>query len=137
MSEMSRQEAIEVLYSDRNTYREWEEAVRIATEALKEMSVEEYRQRLIELFHITDHDELITFVVMPKEEEFKLLESVLRQYKFEPRIHGEWKTAYLDHVSFGARPKVIYCSNCNSVVSHKANFCEECGADMRKEGDEK
>lgn len=51
------------------------------------------------------------------------------------RPHGEWETAYLDHVSFGARPKVIYCSNCNSVVSHKSNFCEECGADMRKEGE--
>lgn len=49
------------------------------------------------------------------------------------RPHGEWETAYLDHVSFGARPKVIYCSNCNSVVSHKSNFCEECGADMREE----
>ena len=49
----------------------------------------------------------------------------------EERPHGEWKTAYLDHVSFGVRPKVIYCSECQMVVSHKEDFCEYCGADMR------
>ena len=56
-------------------------------------------------------------------------------YYEEERPHGEWKTACLDHAYFGVRPKVIYCSNCNSVVSHKANFCEECGSDNRKKGD--
>ena len=52
------------------------------------------------------------------------------------RPHGEWKTAYLDHVSFGVRPKVIYCSKCQMVVSHKEDFCEYCGSDNRKRGEE-
>lgn len=55
----------------------------------------------------------------------------------EQRPHGEWKTAYLDHVSFGIRPKVIYCSECQMVVSHKEDFCEYCGSDNRKREGEK
>ena len=128
---MKREDAIKLLIPMRVVDGERSVAIDMAIEALREMSVEEYRQRLMELFHITDHDELITFVVMPEEKEFKLLESILRQYKFEPRLHGEWKTTYLDHVSFGERPKVIYCSNCNSVVSHKEDYCEFCGSDNR------
>ena len=45
----------------------------------------------MDVFHRTDHDELLTYVVMPKEEEFKSLEYILRQYKYEPRPHGEWE----------------------------------------------
>lgn len=51
----------------------------------------------------------------------------------DERPHGEWETAYLDHVSFGVRPKVIYCSECQMVVNHKENFCPNCGADMRSD----
>lgn len=68
---------------------ELHDALELAIEALKEMPVEEYRQRLMEVFHKTDHDELLTYVVQPKEEEFKSLEDILRQYRFEPRPHGD------------------------------------------------
>ena len=77
---------------------------------------------------MNEHTDYKGYLVCDPEEIIDLAPTV------EERPHGEWKTAYLDHVSFGVRPKVIYCSICNSVVSHKSNFCEECGADMR-EGD--
>ena len=102
-----------------------DKAFYMAVEALREMSVEEYRQRLMEVFHNTDHDELLTYVVMPKEEEFKSLEDILRQYRYEPRQHGEWidTTGNNDFVC--------------SVCKHKAQigcieYCGNCGADMRK-----
>ena len=88
------------------------EAINMAIEALKEMSVEEYRQGLMEVFHRTDHDELLTYVVMPKEEELKSLEHILRQYKFEPRPHGEWRVH--SHCSDGFSYK---CSLCGRVVN--------------------
>lgn len=68
----------------------FQQAIDMAIEALKEMSAEEYRQRLMDVFHSTDHDELLTYVVMPKEEEFKSLEYILQKQPFEPRPHGEW-----------------------------------------------
>lgn len=73
-----------------NDYSERDhDAIMMAIEALREMPVEGYRQRLMEVFHRTDHDELLTYVVMPKEEEFKSLEDILRQYRFEPKSHEE------------------------------------------------
>ena len=106
-------------------------AMIMAIEALKEMSVEEYRQRLMDVFHSTDHDELLTYVVMPKEEEFKSLEYILSQYKFEPRLHGKWI------VKIHRMEKYICCSKCGREIKlgildfHKfPNFCPNCGCKM-------
>lgn len=43
-----------------------------------EMSAEEYRQRMIQAFHNAGADELIAVCVPPAEEEFKLLEGMLK-----------------------------------------------------------
>ena len=40
---------------------------------------------------------------------------------------GEWKIAYLDHESFGVRPKVLYCSKCCFISTHDYRYCPNCG----------
>lgn len=114
------------------------DGLREAIEALKEMSVEEYRQRLMEVFHRTDHDELITYVVMPKEEEFKSLEDIICRFKFEPRLCGEWKPLG-DPDDLGIHSWYI-CSRCGFRTTwHMVDifhFCPNCGSDNRaKEGE--
>lgn len=47
-----------------------------------------------------------------------------------PVKRGEWETALLDHEAFGVRPKVLYCSECHTLIAYKTNFCPNCGADM-------
>lgn len=42
------------------------------------MTVEQYRQRMIEAFQNAECDELIALVALPNEEAFKALESLLR-----------------------------------------------------------
>ena len=59
----------------------------------------------------------------------------IKSGKYKELKSGEWKTVYLDHESFGIRPKGIYCSECQQIATYKPNFCPNCGADMRKEGD--
>lgn len=50
------------------------------------MTVEEYRNRMIEAFHNADCDELIALVVQPKEKEFEHLEWLLKtHYKKEDK----------------------------------------------------
>ena len=50
-----------------------------------EMTVEEYRQRMIQAFHNADCDELIAICVRPTEKEFEHLEWLLKKhYKTEP-----------------------------------------------------
>ena len=50
-----------------------------------EMTVEEYRERMIQAFHNADTDELIAICVQPTEKEFKHLEWLLeKHYKKEP-----------------------------------------------------
>lgn len=49
------------------------------------MTVEEYRQRMIQAFHNADADELIAVCVLPTEKEFEFLEWLLKKhYKKEP-----------------------------------------------------
>ena len=64
---------------------EYQEAKTMAIEALErelknEMTVEEYRQRMIQAFHNADCDELIALVAMPTEKEFEELEWLLKTH---------------------------------------------------------
>lgn len=45
---------------------------------------------------------------------------------------GEWEKIYFDNM-----PRIFVCSECNHRLDFSANFCPNCGASMRKEGDEK
>ena len=45
------------------------------------MTVEEYRQRLIEVFHNTDNDQYIALVALPNDNAFRALESLLNNIK--------------------------------------------------------
>ena len=49
------------------------------------MSVEQYRQRLIEAFHNADCDEFITLVALPTEKDFKYLEWLLKTHYKEKK----------------------------------------------------
>lgn len=108
-------------------------ALDMAIEALKEMPVEEYRQRLMDVFHRTDHDELLAYVVMPKDEEFKSLEDIIHRFKFEPRLRGEWKPLG-EPDDLGIHSWYI-CSRCGFRTTwHMVDifhFCPNCGSDNR------
>lgn len=45
---------------------------------------------------------------------------------------GKWERVYLDHVAFGERPSIFYCSSCNQCVPFPTNFCPACGSDNRQ-----
>lgn len=47
---------------------------------MKEMTVTEYRERLIQAFQNTGNDNLIALVCLPDEDSFKALESLLRNF---------------------------------------------------------
>ena len=57
----------------------------------------------------------------------------------EPK-QGEWIQQYKDDGGWhdmGYFYNMYKCSNCGSNGTNRFNFCPNCGADMRKEGDEK
>ena len=65
----------------------WDDDVKALEMALKaleqepcEMTVEEYRQRMIQAFHNADTDELIAICVLPTEKEFEHLEWLLKTH---------------------------------------------------------
>ena len=65
-----------------------------------EMSVEEYRQRMIQAFHNADCDELIATCALPTEKGFKHLEWLLKNhYKKEPCEECVGRQAVLDAIS--------------------------------------
>ena len=83
-------ELIEMI--DNGSQRSLDRADEIGTSIIKlleqdpcEMTVEEYRQRMIQAFHNADCDGLIAVCVLPTEKEFEHLEWLLKNhYKHEP-----------------------------------------------------
>lgn len=55
-------------------------AIKALEQASCEMTVEEYRQRMIQAFHNADRDELIAVCVLPTEKEFENLEWLLKNH---------------------------------------------------------
>ena len=49
----------------------------------------------------------------------------------EQRPHGEW----IMHKNFDGYLRFYECSNCNHTQGYLTDFCDTCGADMRKEGE--
>lgn len=45
-----------------------------------EMTVQEYRRRMVQAFHTADCDELIAICVLPSEKDFEHLEWLLKKY---------------------------------------------------------
>lgn len=66
----------------------WVKVQKLPPVSLKEpceMTVEEYRQRMIQAFHNADCGELVALVVLPSEKEFEHLEWLLeKHYKAKP-----------------------------------------------------
>lgn len=68
----------------------------------------------------------------------KALDVAIEALKDRP--HGEW----LSHYDYCKKHELIpsgliafwWCNQCEQGVEIKTNFCPNCGADMRKEGDE-
>jgi len=114
------------------------------------MTVDEYRQRMIQAFHNADCDELIAICVLPTEKEFKHLEWLLKNhYKQEPcedcisrQAVLETQAKYAEHMgatkfwqmrdeirslpSVTPQPKVgrwILVDDCERFIAK----CSECG----------
>ena len=98
-----------------------------------EMTVGEYRQRMIDAFHNADCDNLIALVALPSEKEFEHLEWLLKNHyhnqKQEPcddcisRQVGHW---IFDEIL----DKHYYCSECKSMGVDYWDYCPYCGAKM-------
>ena len=90
------------------------------------MTVEEYRQRMMDAFHNADCDELIALVVLPSEKEFEHLEWLLeKHYKAKPEPkQGKWILVH------GEPPK-------NSLSTTKIFAeCSCCGEPLKSHGRE-
>ena len=97
-----------------------------------QMTVEEYRQRMIQAFHNADCDELIALVCLPTEKEFEHLEWLLKT--FYKQKHGEWISEKVDGEDWKGCKRQYYqpisCSKCHSPNHYKSAYCPNCGAKM-------
>lgn len=94
------------------------------------MTVEEYRQRMMDAFHNADCSELIALVVLPTEKEFEHLEWLLeKHYKAKPEPkQGEWKEPKNPYDLDGTY--YCFCSACGSDAHEQTTYCPNCGAKM-------
>ena len=81
---MTREEAIDIIkclaWHTRPDEEDVEQAIKVLEQQPCEMTVNEYRNRLMDAFHNADCDELIAVVVRPEESEFKQLEWLLKNH---------------------------------------------------------
>lgn len=89
--------------SRKKLHERMDEICNLAIKALEqepcEMTVEEYRQRMIQAFHNADTDELIAVCVLPTEKEFEHLEWLLKNhYKKEPSEDCTSRDAVIKHI---------------------------------------
>lgn len=66
-------------------------------------------------------------------DEYEAMRAIAEGFPYEERPHGEW-------IKEGGIFYQLKCSNCNFELrspDDKSNFCPNCGADMRKEGENK
>ena len=73
---------------------------------------------------MAEHTNNIGYLVCAPEEIIDLAPTVARP-------HGEWKRPLY---RYGTNAN-YECSNCKDVFEYGYNFCPNCGADMREEGD--
>lgn len=92
------------------------------------------------LENATHIDEYINSIMAKctEQTEVLILCEMAKGYLKEQRPHGEWKQ--ITEPDIWGKTK-YQCSVCKYVHRHSEfdtiSFCENCGADMRKEGDEK
>lgn len=85
------------------------------------MTVEEYRQRMIQAFHNADCDELIAVVCLPTEKEFEHLEWLLQtHYKKEPCEDCISRQSVIEQLN-------VYCkNNCRYTEAEQEVMCRAC-----------
>lgn len=90
-----------------------------------------YRQQALEgLYDVFFDDELSA--AYPEEAD-KVLDVIRKLPSAQSeQKKGKWERVYLDHVAFGERPSIFYCSSCNQCVPFPTNFCPACGSDNRQ-----
>lgn len=101
MTKAEREKAIDLLNNLRgmiedNQGNDYDFALKKGAEALKheqgsdEMTVEEYRHRMMQVFHNVNCDELIALCVLPTEKEFEHLEWFLKNHYKQKEPCEEW-----------------------------------------------
>ena len=101
-----------------------------AIEAIKEDKIDLTNPNVVTVFKVTGDFEKAETQVMTCDRHIKILKDLPSAQPEQKR--GKWEMAYLDHVSVGNRPKVLYCSKCNQCIAYPTNYCPNCGADMRE-----
>ena len=97
------------------------------------------RERAIQILKMNEQEKWRSGIT--SEEEKEAVDMAIEALK-EQRPHGEWRECEVKNI-FGEKMKVYECSNCKRKnigdiwIMCKLSFCPHCGADMRKEGEEK
>ena len=106
------------------------------------MTVDDYRDRMIEAFHNADCDELIALVVLPSEKEFEHLEWLLKNHyhhSVPERKVGKiiCSDEEINHGNIICHALRCRCSECNFVIDRYMakfiNYCPNCGAKVEVE----
>lgn len=112
-----------------NVYSELYDMVEELPSAEPQMTVTEYRERMIQAFHNADCDSLIAVVVLPTEKEFQHLEWLLKKeyVPFLERANGVDAVPVIrcKDCKYGERwaPDKCYCNGFLNVWVDEDDFC--------------